>query len=157
MLTRLPFYTLLSAVFFGTCLPLSVLFWGQRGMPPVPWDVKACLCCAVFVVTLIVSGVAQFLFTRESWSVCWQNITLLLAVSYWHFPYMVFGMEEAIAEGPGRALSLLSSTLLCGLIFCWPAVGAIAARRFSTAKPWWSAFRYLLAGGVQLALIIGCF
>ena len=78
MPNRLPFYTLLSAVFCGTCLPLSILFWCQRGMSPMPWNVKACLCGAVFVVTLIVSGGAQFLFTRESWSVCRQNIARLL-------------------------------------------------------------------------------
>lgn len=157
MPNRLPFYTLLSAVFCGTCLPLSILFWCQRGMPPMPWDVKACLCGAVFVVTLVVSGVAQFLFTRESWSVCRQNIALLLPVSYWHLPYMALGMAAAMAEGAGRALSVLSGSLLCGLVFCWPAVGAIVARRFSTESPGRSAFRYLLAGGVQLALIISCF
>lgn len=109
------------------------------------------------MVTLIVSGVAQFLFTRESWSVCRQNIALLLPVSYWHLPYMALGMAAAMAEGAGRALSVLSGSLLCGLVFCWPAVGAIVARRFSTESSGWSAFRYLLAGGVQLALITSCF
>lgn len=125
MPNRLPFYTLLSAVFCGTCLPLSILFWCQRGMPPMSCDVKSCLCGAVFVVTLIVSGVAQFLFTRESWSVCRQNIALLLPVSCWHLPYMALGMESAMAEGAGRALSVLSGSLLCGLFFCWPAVGPL--------------------------------
>lgn len=157
MQNRLPFYTLLSAVFCGVCVPPSVMFWCQRGMPHVPWDAKALLCSAVVVATLIVSGVAQFLFTRETWSVCRQNITLLLVVSYWYLPFMALALFGSFSEKQSSALSVLSGAVLGGLVFCWPAVGAIVARRFSTARPGWSAFRYLLAGGVQLALILYAF
>lgn len=151
MRRRLPFYTLLSAVFCGVCVPPSVLFWCQRSVPPMPWDVKALLCGVVLVATLMVSGLAQFFFTRETWSVRRQNITLLLVVSYWHL------LLGSFSEKEGSALSVLSGALLSGFLFCWPAVAAIVARRFSTARPGWSAFRYLLAGGVQLALIIYTF
>lgn len=157
MQSRLPFYTLLSAVFCGVCVPPSVLFWCQRGMPHVPWDAKALLCSAVVVATLIVSGVAQFVFTRETWSVCRQNITLLLVVSYWYLPFMALALYGSFSEKQSSALSVLSGAVLGGLVFCWPAVGAIVARRFSTARPGWSAFRYLLAGVVQLALILYAF
>lgn len=117
----------------------------------MPWDVKALLCGVVLVATLMVSGLAQFFFTRETWSVRRQNITLLLVVSYWHL------LLGSFSEKEGSALSVLSGALLSGFLFCWPAVAAIVARRFSTARPGWSAFRYLLAGGVQLALIIYTF
>ena len=157
MQNRLPFYTLLSAVFCGVCVPPSVLFWCQRGVPTMPWDVKVLLCSVVLVATLIVSGLAQFFFTRETWSVLRQNITLLLVVSYWHLPFMALAMFGAFSEKGDSALSVLSGAILSGLVFCWPAVVAIVARRFSTARPGWSAFRYLLAGGVQLALILYAF
>ncbi|MBQ8479830.1 MAG: hypothetical protein IJ503_05540 [Akkermansia sp.] len=157
MQNRLPFYTLLSTVFCGVCVPMSVMFWCQRGMPHVPWDAKALLCSAVVVATLIVSGLAQFFFTRETWSVRRQNITLLLVVSYWYLPFMALALFGSFSEKESSALSVLSGAVLGGLVFCWPAVGAIVARRFSTARPGWSAFRYLLAGGVQLALILYAF
>ena len=157
MRRRLPFYTLLSAVFCGVCVPPSVMFWCQRDVPPMPWDVKALLCGVVLVATLMVSGLAQFVFARETWSVLRQNITLLLLVSYWYLPLMALAMFGSFSEKDGSALSVLSGALLSGFLFCWPAVAAIVARRFSTARPGWSAFRYLLAGGVQLALIIYTF
>lgn len=157
MPTRLPFYTLLSAVFCGVCVPLSVLFWCQRGVPPMPWDVKVLLCSVVLLATLVVSGLARFFFTRETWSVCRQNITLLLVVSYWHLPFMALALCGAFSEKEDSALSVLSGAILSGLLFCWPALAAMVARRFSTERPGWSAFRYLLAGGVQLALIICTF
>ncbi|MDO5464429.1 MAG: hypothetical protein Q4F40_05805 [Akkermansia sp.] len=157
MQSRLPFYTLLSAVFCGVCLPMSVMFWCQRGVPPMPWDVKAFFSGVVFVATLIVSGLAQFLFTRETWSVSRQNITLLLVVSYWYLPFMALALFGSFSEKESSVLFVLSGAVLGGLVFCWPAVGAIVARRFSTARPGWSAFRYLLAGGVQLALVLYAF
>ncbi len=156
MQIRLPFYTLLCAVFCGVCVPLSVLFWSQRSVPLMPWDVKVMLCCVVLVATLVVSGLAQFFFTREAWSACRQNIALLLVVSYWHLPFSVLAMCSEVAEGESL-LPMLSGAILSGLVFCWPAVGAMVARRFSTVRPGWSAFRYLLAGGVQLALILCTF
>ncbi len=157
MQNRLPFYTLLSAVFCGVCVPPSVLFWCQRGVPPMPWDVKALLCGVVLMATLIVSGLAQFFFTRETWSVRRQNITLLLVVSYWYLPFMALALFGSFSEKGSSAISVLSGAILSGLIFCWPAVAAIVARRFSTARPGWSAFRYLLAASVQLALLLYTF
>lgn len=123
----------------------------------MPWDVKVLLCSVVLVATLIVSGLAKFFFTRETWSVCRQNITLLLVVSYWHLPFMALALFGSFSEKEDSALSVLSGAILSGLLFCWPAVAAMVARRFSTERPGWSAFRYLLAGGVQLALIIYTF
>ena len=157
MRRRLPFYTLLSAVFCGVCVPPSVMFWCQRDVPPMPWDVEALLCGVVLVATLMVSGLAQFFFTRETWSVRRQNITLLVVVSYWHLPLMALAMFGSFSEKDVSVLSVLSGAVLSGLVFCWPAVAAIVAGRFSTARPGWSAFRYLLAGGIQLGLILYTF
>lgn len=154
MRRRLPFYTLLSAVFCGVCVPPSVMFWCQRSVPPMPWDVKALLCGVVLVATLMVSGLAQFVFTRETWSVRRQNITLLLLVSYWYLPLMALAMFGSFSEKDVSVLSVLSGAVLGGLVFCWPAVAAVVAARFSTARPSRSAFCYLLAGGIQLGLIL---
>lgn len=122
-------------------------------MPPVPWDIKVGLCVAVAVATVVLAMVARFIFSRKAWSCGRQDVVLLLLVSFWSLPLAVLAWLTDDPEWmkiPGFLLGVLVS----GVLFCWPAVAAIVVRRRSAGQPEWAAFRYLLAGLVQLVLII---
>ena len=122
-------------------------------MPPVPCDVKVMLCVAVAVATVVLAMVARFIFSLKAWSRGRQDIVLLLLVSFWSLPLLVLAWLTDDPEW-GKIPALLAGWLISGVLFCWPAVAAVVARRWSVGRPEWAAFRYLLAGLVQLALII---
>lgn len=158
MSAPLRFSALPASVFCGVCLSLALLVCTYI-RPGFPADVALWSVALVALATLVFSYMCGVVYAVLHSPRAGDVVVLLLSIGWcWLLlgAWFLFALFNPVKEEPVCEVRILAEGLVVwSATFCWPAVGAILARRVGARCPWFVPLCWVV--GVLLLLFVCCY
>lgn len=158
MSTSLRYSALSASVFCGVCLSLALLVCTYI-RPGFPSDVALWSVALVILATVVFSYICGVVYDVLRSPRTGDVVVLLLSIGWcWLLlgAWFLFALLKPVKGEPVCNVRILAEGLvLWSATFCWPAVGAILARRVGARCPWFVPLCWVV--GVLLLLFVCCY